>query len=81
MYMYYLLIYTSTHSLPSLTSTLKKREDKVWAIVEGEHIPEWSDEEGEEGEEEEEVRMTPPPPSPNRTPGRKGAHHRGRDQR
>ena len=63
MYMYNLLSYIHLHTQPAITSirrTLKKWEDRVWAVTEGdEHIPEWSDEEegGEEGEEEEEVRM------------------------
>ena len=57
MYMYDLLSYIHLHTQPSITGirrTLKKREDRVWAIAEGdEEPPEWSDEE----EEEEEVRM------------------------
>ena len=60
MYMYYLPSCIYLHTQPTITSvrrTLKKREDRVWAIAEeADHIPEWSDEE-EEGEEEEEVRM------------------------
>ena len=59
MYMYDLLSYIHLHTQPSITGirrTLKKREDMVWAIAEGEEPPEWSDEEDEE-EEEEEVRM------------------------
>ena len=60
MYMYDLLSYIHLHTQPSITGirrTLKKREDRVWAIAEDEEPPEWSDEEDEEGEEEEEVRM------------------------
>ena len=62
MYMYDLLSYIHLHTQLAITGicrTLKKREDRVWAVAEGdEHIPEWSDEEGgEEGEEKEEVRM------------------------
>ena len=63
MYMYYLPSYIHLHTQPTITGirrTLKKREDRVWAIAEeADHVPQWSneEEEDEEGEEEEEVRM------------------------
>ena len=73
MYMYYLPSYIHLHTQPIITGirrTLKKREDRVWAIAEEDpYIPEWSDEEegdeeeggeeegGEEREEEEKVRL------------------------
>ena len=61
--MYDLPSYIHLHTQPIITGvrrTLKKREDRVWAIAEeAEYVPQWSneEEEDEEGEEEEEVRM------------------------
>ena len=41
--------------MTDIRRTLKRREDRVWAIAEeDEYVPQWSD---AEGEEEEEVRM------------------------
>ena len=56
--MYDLLSCTHLHTQFAITDirrTLKKREDRVWAVAEGEEPPEWSDGDDEEGEEEEEV--------------------------